>query len=245
MPEQQEQFVEVDGAQLWTSRQGEGYPLMLSSGGPGCCDYLAPVAGLMDDLTEVFRWEQRGCGRSEAVEPYDLTRCLADLEGLRKAFGLERWIIGGHSWGANLALIYALEYPTHTAAVIHLSGTSFDEDWKAAYHEGLATRGERQPDYAYPPNMEVNRQVNASKKPYHRDPELPARLRALEIPVLVVHGDRDIRPTDMAERLAAQLPQVRLEIIPEAEHVLWPTHTPELRRILRDFLQELKAEGRL
>jgi proline iminopeptidase len=245
MGEQTERFVEVDGAKLWTSRQGEGFPVLLSSGGPGCCDYLAPVAGLMDDLTEVLRWEQRGCGRSEAVEPYDLARCLADLEGLRKTFGLERWIIGGHSWGANLALIYALEYPEHTAAVIHLSGTSFDEDWKAAYHEGLETRGERQPDYAYPPNMEVNRKVNASHKLYLRDPALQERVRALQIPVLVVHGDRDIRPTDMAERLAAMLSQVRLEIIPEAEHVLWPTHTTELRQILRDFLQELTTSGRI
>ena len=245
MPEQTEQFVEVDGTKLWTCRQGEGFPVMLSSGGPGCCDYLAPVAATIDDLAEVYRWEQRGCGRSEAAELYTLEQCLDDLEGLRKAFGLERWVIGGHSWGANLALIYALEYPEQTAAVIHISGTSFDEDWKAAYHEGLATRGERQPDYAYPPNMEVNRQLNASKKPYQRDPGLPARLRALEIPVLVVHGDLDIRPTDMAERLVGMLPQARLEIIPGAEHVLWPDHSAELGRILRDFLQELKVQGRV
>lgn len=243
MHEQAEQSVEVDGAKLWTCRQGEGFPVMLSSGGPGCCDYLAPVAAMLDDLAEIFRWEQRGCGRSEAVESYDLARCLADLEGLRKAFGLERWIIGGHSWGANLALIYALEYPEHTAAVIHLSGTSFDEDWKAAYHEGLATRGERQPDYAYPPNPEVNRQGNASHKLYQRDPELPARLNALQVPVLVVHGGLDIRPTGMAERLVALLPQARFELIPEAEHVLWLTHAGELRRILRDFMQELKKQA--
>lgn len=245
MPEQTEQLIEVAGAKLWTTRQGEGFPVLLSSGGPGCCDYLAPVAAMIDDLAEVFRWEQRGCGRSEAAELYSLEQCLDDLEGLRKTFGLERWVIGGHSWGANLGLIYALEYPERTAAVIHLSGTSFDEDWKAAYHEGLETRGERQPDYAYPPNMEVNRLVNASHKLYLRDPALPGRVKALQIPVLVVHGDRDIRPTDMAERLAAMLPQGRLEIIPEAEHVLWLTHAAELRRILRDFLQELKEAGRL
>ena len=171
-----------------------------------------------------------GAGVRKPIEPYSLDRCLADLEGLRKAFGLERWIIGGHSWGANLALIYALEYPEHTAAVIHLSGTSFDEDWKAAYHEGLVTRGEREPDYAFPPNLEVNRQVNASKKPLPPRPHVNGRLNALQIPVLVVHGGQDIRPTDMAERLAAQLPQARFELLPDAEHVLWPAHAEELRR---------------
>lgn len=214
---------------------------MLSSGGPGCCDYLGPVAAMLDDLAEVYRWEQRGCGRSEALEPYDLARCLEDLEGIRKAFGLERWIIGGHSWGANLGLIYALEYPEHTLAVLHLSGTSFDSDWKAAYHAGLATRGERPPAYAYPPNLEVNRQGNASSKLYSQDPRLSERLRALQIPVLVVHGSLDIRPTWLARGLAARLPQARFELIEGAEYVLWLTHDQELRNILRDFLAQVLA----
>lgn len=234
-----EQFVEVSGAKLWTSRQGQGIPLMLSSGGPGCCDYLGPVASMLDTLCEVYRWEQRGCGRSNKQEAYSLEECLNDLESLRRAFGLDRWIIGGHSWGANLALIYALEYPQHTTAVIHLSGTSFDSDWKAEYHEGLASRGERQPNYAYPPNMKVNRHLNASKKLFTQDPTLPLRLRALQIPVLLVHGSEDIRPTWMVRRLAEQLPYSRLEVIEGAEHVLWLTHAEELGTILRNFVTEL------
>ena len=232
-----ERFIEVDEAKLWTTFQGGGPPFLLSSGGPGCCDYLEPVAAMIDDMAGVFRWEQRGCGRSQPLQPYDLSRCLNDMEGLRKAFGLESWIVGGHSWGANLSLIYALEYPQHTRAVIHLSGTSFDEDWKAEYHRGLATRGERQPDYAYPPNREVNRQGNASHKLYLQDPRLPARLRTLQIPVLIIHGSLDIRPTSMARRLAGGLTQARFELIEGAEHVMWLTHAQELSRILRDFLK--------
>ena len=106
-----EEKVLLNGVQLWTIRQGEGVPVMLGSGGPGCCDYLSPVAEMIDDLVHVYRWEQRGCGRSEAKPPYDLATCIADLEGLRNHFGFERWIIGGHSWGADLSLAYAIEHP--------------------------------------------------------------------------------------------------------------------------------------
>jgi pimeloyl-ACP methyl ester carboxylesterase len=70
-------------------------------------------------------------------------------------------------------------------------------------------------------------------------------LNALQVPVLVVHGGMDIRPTGMAERLAGMLPQARFELILEAEHVLWLTHAGELQQILRDFLRELKEAGRL
>ena len=44
-----EQFVNSDGAQLWTLVQGQGVPVVLCNGGPGCCDYLAPVAAMLDD----------------------------------------------------------------------------------------------------------------------------------------------------------------------------------------------------
>lgn len=37
--------------------------------------------------------------------------CLADLEAIREDYGIERWIVAGHSSGADLALAYALHYP--------------------------------------------------------------------------------------------------------------------------------------
>jgi pimeloyl-ACP methyl ester carboxylesterase len=36
---------------------------------------------------------------------------VADLEVLREALGHATWWVGGHSWGAELALRYALAYP--------------------------------------------------------------------------------------------------------------------------------------
>ena len=37
-----EQFVDSGGAKLWTISAGNGVPIVLCNGGPGCCDYLAP-----------------------------------------------------------------------------------------------------------------------------------------------------------------------------------------------------------
>ena len=50
-----EQFVDSEGARLWTISEGNGIPVVLCNGGPGCCDYLAPVGAMFDDLAQVIR----------------------------------------------------------------------------------------------------------------------------------------------------------------------------------------------
>ncbi|MYB95093.1 alpha/beta fold hydrolase [Candidatus Poribacteria bacterium] len=55
-----------------------------------------------------------------------------DLEVLRKHFNLERWIVGGHSWGAGLAVAYAVRFPARTIAVLHIAGTGIDPRWHDA-----------------------------------------------------------------------------------------------------------------
>jgi proline iminopeptidase len=64
-----EQFVNSDGARLWTVAHGRGMPLMVCNGGPGCCDYLAPVAAMLDDIARVIRFEGRGCGGGAPLAP--------------------------------------------------------------------------------------------------------------------------------------------------------------------------------
>jgi proline iminopeptidase len=58
-----EKFVVSNGVRLWTVQTGHGFPVMLCNGGAGCCDYLEPVAQMLEDVGSVIRFEQRGCGR--------------------------------------------------------------------------------------------------------------------------------------------------------------------------------------
>jgi proline iminopeptidase len=66
--------------------------------------------------------------------PYSIARYVADLECLRRHFGHARWLVAGHSWGAGLALRYALVHPERTLGVLYLCGTGFGQAWRAAYH---------------------------------------------------------------------------------------------------------------
>lgn len=103
-----ERYVTSGSARLWSTVSGEGTPLLLFNGGPGCDDYLAPVTALVNDVAMVIRFEPRGCGRSDWDGKYDLDTLLQDAEVLREAYGMPQWIVAGHSAGVDMALAYAL-----------------------------------------------------------------------------------------------------------------------------------------
>jgi proline iminopeptidase len=88
---------------------------------------------MVEDLVTAHRWDQRGCGRSTGSGPYTVARFVADLEEIRDHFGHERWIVGGHSWGATLALQYAFAHPERVTALLYLSGTGTGTAWKETY----------------------------------------------------------------------------------------------------------------
>lgn len=128
-----ERFVSANGVTLWTATQGTGPPVVLCHGGPGIYDYLGPVAAMIEDVATVHRYDQRGCGRSEDVGPYDVAAFVDDLDALRANWGHETWTVIGHSWGAHLALLYAIQYPERTARLVYVSGTGIDPGWHQDY----------------------------------------------------------------------------------------------------------------
>lgn len=134
------EWVEVEGASLWTAGQGSGPAVVLCHGGPGLWDYLGPVAAMINDLATVFRYDQRACGRSIGEPPYDVATAVADLDALRAHWGLTGWIVAGHSWGATLALAYCLRHPARARGLIYLSGTGIDPAWHAEYKANQAAR---------------------------------------------------------------------------------------------------------
>ncbi len=239
MVNQSGQVIPVNGIKLWYCEQGAGPPLVLCSGGPLLCDYLGPVAGMLDDLCRVYRYDSRGTGRSSITGPYDVATLLADLDGLRAALGHERWMVLGHSFGANLGLAYALDYPDRVEALIYLSGTGLQDDrqWHAAYEAGQAAGRDDVPAFDYPKNFEANQQGNTSWKAYIKQPDLLRRISMLQIPVLVLGGSEDIRPDWPLRQLAELLPQGRLVSIPGAGHCPWLSRPQALRDGLRDFIE--------
>ncbi|WP_042405868.1 alpha/beta fold hydrolase [Streptacidiphilus carbonis] len=137
-----------DGVRLWAVRSGDGVPVVFCHGGPGLWDTLGDAAALLlGDGVAVYRWDQRGAGRSERCGPYSVGQSVADLDAVRRHFGLDRMTLLGHSWGAQLALEYALRYPERVERLVYVSGIGIDPSasWRGAFRERFWERldGER------------------------------------------------------------------------------------------------------
>jgi len=124
-----------DGVRLWHTVDGTGPPLALVHGGPGLGDNLGPLAELLADRAQVVRWDQRGSGRSDPVGPHTLDRYVADLDAVRRHLGPDRWVVGGHSFGATIALQYALAHPERTTALVYVAGVGTGRAWRRAYRQ--------------------------------------------------------------------------------------------------------------
>ena len=131
-----------DGVRLrtWTAgTRGSLPPVVLLHGGPGMWDYLEPVSRMLEPLTVVHRFDQRGCGGSDPSDEHTMARYVADVDALRRHWGHDTWIVAGHSFGADLALAYAIAHPGRTAALLYLNGVGVG-DWRPAYHAERARR---------------------------------------------------------------------------------------------------------
>jgi proline iminopeptidase len=131
------EYVQIPGASLWTAKQGHGPPLVLCHGGPGDWDYLGGVAGTIDDLVTAHHYDQRACGRSSGDPTHDVETAIADLDALRAHWEYSEWIVAGHSWGAELALYYALSHPQRVRALIYMAAAGLvaadPERWQVEY----------------------------------------------------------------------------------------------------------------
>jgi proline iminopeptidase len=129
-------IVEVDDGvrvRTWSSGVAGGLPpVLLLHGGPGMWDYLEPVAHMVESLTVVHRFDQRGCGGSDPSNLHTITRYVADIEALRRHWGHESWVVVGHSFGATLAFAYAVAHPERTAALGYVGGVGVGA-WREQY----------------------------------------------------------------------------------------------------------------
>ena len=83
---------------------------------------------MVDKGYRVVTYDQLGCGRSDRPKDpslWRIERYVEEVETVRKAMGLGRIHLLGHSWGGWLAIEYALKYRKSLRSLV-LSNTCGD-----------------------------------------------------------------------------------------------------------------------
>jgi len=108
---------------LFVQVMGQGYPVVFMHGGPGQ-DYtsLLHFKALADQFTLIF-YDHRCNGHSDGADVSSMTweNLTADADALRQKLGFDKWAVLGHSFGGQVALEYALRYPSSLSHLILLN----------------------------------------------------------------------------------------------------------------------------
>jgi proline iminopeptidase len=119
---QEEGFVDANGVMIYYKVLGRGEPLMIVHGGPGAShDYFLPYLLPLARHHKLIFIDERGSGRSQKLEDaggYTVENMVEDVEALRRALGLGKIDLLGHSYGGALAQAYALKYKSNLAHLI-------------------------------------------------------------------------------------------------------------------------------
>jgi len=236
-----ERFLHQGTTRIWTIKTGQGLPFLLCNGGPGCDDYLAPIAALIEDSCEVIRFEPRGCGRSTYDGQYSLSQTIADIEAIRQFYNVDHMIIGGHSAGPDIALAYSLAYPQHVLGIIGIAGGRIvnDREWSTTYKANLAQFGESNGGKVFVADPAVNKMGNATWRQYIKRPHLLRDIAALTVPAIFINASEDIRPNWPTRQLAALIPHGRYVEIEGAAHSIWLTHADALGESMKRAVEEI------
>lgn len=103
----------VGDINLYVEMKGGGQPLVIVHGSGLSHELYKPSFEKASEFSKVVFYDQRGCGRNAPIsETSDLTLddFISDLEVVRENLNLDNMTLLGHSWGAYLALAYALEH---------------------------------------------------------------------------------------------------------------------------------------
>jgi len=119
------QFVAAAGVRVHYVRQGDGPPVVYVHGAKGSVyDFVLSIGPRLAERYTAVAFDRPGSGFSgRAAEDGGSPQAQAAvLRAAAAALGLERPVLVGHSFGAAVALAWALDAPGEVAAVVTLGG---------------------------------------------------------------------------------------------------------------------------
>ncbi len=245
---------------------GEGPPVLLIMGlGMNATGWWRTVPVLAERL-RVISFDNRGVGRSDRPEgPYSIAQMAADALAVLDAASEKSAHVYGISLGGMIAQEVALTAPERVRSLVlgaTTAGGDRAEPIAPATLAFMQKRGELTAEEAVwasvPYNYAPRTRREAAQRiaedierrllhPIEAEPykaQLAAatghdagdRLRSVDTPTLVIHGEEDaLVPPGNGRVLADLIPDAQLELLPDAAH-LYPTDEPAADRAVLDFL---------
>jgi pimeloyl-ACP methyl ester carboxylesterase len=238
--------VRLNDAETYHEIHGAGEPVLLLHGGFCSLEVMRPQ---IDSLAETFRVhapERPGHGRTADIDgPMSYAGNLANTLAYMDEIGLGDAHVVGFSDGAIIGLLLALHHPERirslVAVSVNLHPSGFVGEDNDNWPDDNADPGDhyREHHARLSPDGPGHTQTVVDKlyQLWTTEPDIDrTRLADVDIPVLIMAGDRDVIRAEHTRSIATALPRGQMCIIPGAGHDLLETRPSVANMIITQFL---------
>lgn len=263
--------VKINGINIAVADRGVGFPLLFIHGYPLNRRIWEPQLDALAGMARLIAPDLRGHGESDAVVgPYSMDLLADDCHAILEATGVAGPVVlCGLSMGGYVAFAFHRKYPERVAGLI-LAATRSGEDSPEgkANRDKAADLARRSGPSAITESMLPKM---LSPKTYVQRPELVQRvgeimqqtslegilgdlmgmksrqdstptLSLVEKPTLILHGSDDqLIPPGEAVAMQKAISGARLQLLPDAGHLLNMEQPQQFNQAVREFLQELRS----
>jgi pimeloyl-ACP methyl ester carboxylesterase len=244
---------------------GQGTPLLMLHGFMSSSACWMPLIEQLQTEYRCISLDLLGFGEStKPLIRYDIAKEVEFVRCVVEALELESFYIIGHSFGGWVASAYALQYPESVKGLILAAPAGIRDDsfcgrydhlrpllWQTSIVDGVlhlikpfaSLVGQKQSiqQIAWM-RQELNAQPAARSflvdrlRPEDAIDTVEKEIHQLEIPALVITGDRDETiPLWHSETYANEIPNAKLVVIQNADHSLPQVYFNQLAIAIRDW----------
>ena len=238
-------YVPVNGLQVYYETHGSGRPLVLLHGGLMTIDLnFGPLVAPLAASRQVIAVELQGHGHTADTErPMTIDALAGDVVALLDHLGIAEADLFGFSLGGLVAFAVALGTPDRVGRLIVASANPRHPPGRES-----VPLDDRMPTSA---DFQVMRDAYEAVAPdpghfeefaartsamVHECPAWSDELRSLQVPTLLIFGDRDFSPLPDVADLFELLPNAQLAVLPATTHVGVTQRPGEVLAVITPFL---------
>jgi len=254
------ELMEARGSRLYVEVQGSGSPVVFLHGGLHHFDNtFAKQRDVFARSHTVVGIDQRGHGHSpDDARPFSYDEMAEDTAAVIRQLRLGKVDVVGHSDGANVAMILARKHPALVRRIV-ISGANLRPGLAPDVLETRRNWSDRQLDEflpafekRMPPAFRAEYEAVTPDGPAHWKVVLAksyrlwltpvvidaAGLKAIEAPVLVIAGDKDLAPIEETVEIYRGLRKAQLFIVPGTGHGMFSENPEVVNAAVLRFLDE-------
>lgn len=224
-------------------------------------DFRMMARILSGDGLGVLLLDNRAAGKSEADLPFTIKDMCNDVVAIWDELGIDKSSLLGISMGGFISQGIAISNPGRVQNLILVStapedryinptgggwiseGSELDKKMRSYFAPGFV---ERNPVLFNTMVNQIRQAIDSGQfskrsdmqRSALRGSEWTSQLGQISARTLVIHGERDlVIDLDAGKLLSERIPGARLEIIPDAGHLLLAEAPKELYRLAQEFLK--------